>query len=371
MIEYSRRRFLRDVLVVTAASSLPAYGAGGRLRCMALGQSAIQYDLRRQPYAQYAPIAALLKQADICITDLETAVAEPDTLLPTNKTQFLKAAPPAVLDCLADLSINVLALSNNHSWDLGAAGIFSTLEAVRARGFVYAGTGANLEQAAAPGYRETQAGRIALVAMASGSIRDGAAATATRAGVNEARLAADGAIDAADAARILGAISEATRSAAYVFCYQHNHYWEKDFRVTPEWQRLWARRCIDAGAHAFISHGAPLLQGIEIYRDRPIFYDLGSFVFQSRTEVGYYPPEVWESVVADCVFDAGKLVSLELTPLMLNERGVSKDQFYETRGRPVIARGGDASRILNRLRDLSSAGGATIKIKGDIGHVAI
>jgi len=365
-----RRRFIRYGVLLAAAACLPAAGAGRRLRFMALGQAAIQNDLCAQANPELGKFSALFSQADICFTDLETAVAEPGVLEPTNKTGFLKAAPPATLDCLRSLFFNMLALSNNHSWDLGAQGILATLAEVKARGFTYAGTGENLAQAVLPGYRDTPAGKVALVSMASGAVREGAAATGARAGVNEVKVNA-GTVDDSDAKRILSAIREAARNAAYVICYQHNHYWEKDFRATPPWQRHWARLCIDAGASAFVSHGAPLLQGIEIYRDRPVFYDLGSFIFQSKTEVGYYPPEVWESAVADCRFEDGRLVGLELLPVVLNERGDSGESFFATRGRPRLAHGVDATRVLDRLRNLSSPMGTEIKIEAGVGRVAI
>ncbi|MER8923834.1 CapA family protein [Mesorhizobium sp. M0802] len=37
--------------------------------------------------------------------------------------------------------------------------------------------------------------------------------------------------------------------------------------------------CIDAGANLFVSHGAPVLQAVEIYNGAPIFYGLGNFLF--------------------------------------------------------------------------------------------
>lgn len=341
------------------------------LRFMALGQAAIQHDLREHPYPGYGQLAALLKPAHICFTDLETAIQGPGSGAPTRNTGFDKAAEPVVLDCLQDWSVNLLALSNNHAWDLNTGGILATREAVRARGFSYAGTGANIDEATAPGYRDTAAGKIALVSMASGAIRNGAAATATRAGVNEVRLEADRRLNADDTARNLAAIREAARNAAHVFVYQHDHYWEKDFRVTPDWKRAWARQCIDAGACAFISHGAPLLQGIELYHGRPIFYDLGSVVFHTKTKVGYYIPEVWDSVVADCVFEEGRLISLELVPVVLNESGLSEETFYQTRGRPMLAQNGDATRILARLQQISAPYHAEIRINGNVGRLSI
>src|SRR5258705_11372455 len=114
---YGRRRFLRALAALVVTSSLPAMGAAprGRLRFMALGQAAIQYDLREHPYPGFAALAALTRQADICFTDLETPIAGPGAEKATRDTIFLKAAEPAGFDCLEDLSVNVVALHNKHA----------------------------------------------------------------------------------------------------------------------------------------------------------------------------------------------------------------------------------------------------------------
>ena len=368
---YTRRTFLRDALALAVGTSSAAAFANPPLRLIALGQAAIQHDLRQQDYPEFRRLAAILKRADICFSDLETAIAGPGAGAPTRNSDFIKVADPAVLDCLKDWSINMLALSNNHSWDIDTGGILATLEAVRMRGFAYAGTGANIAAAVAPGYRDTPAGRVALISMASGAIREGAAATEERAGVNEARLTPERQIHEDDAARNIASIREASRNAQYVICYQHDHYWERDFRITPGWKRAWARRCIDAGASMFVSHGAPLLHGIEIYRGKPLFYNLGSFVFHSKTPIGYYLPEVWESVIADCVFLDGRFVSVDLIPLELNERGMSPETQYATRGRPTIARGADAQRILDRVQKLSAVWGTDLRKNGDSARLVV
>lgn len=63
------------------------------------------------------------------------------------------------------------------------------------------------------------------------------------------------------------------------------------------WKRKLAHKCIDAGANIYVGHGDPRLQGIEIYRGCVILYCLGSLFFQTKTEVGFYGREVWESVI--------------------------------------------------------------------------
>ena len=63
------------------------------------------------------------------------------------------------------------------------------------------------------------------------------------------------------------------------------------------WKRKLAHKCIDAGANIYVGHGDPRLQGIEIYKGCVILYCLGSLFFQTKTEVGFYGKEVWESVI--------------------------------------------------------------------------
>ncbi len=51
-----------------------------------------------------------------------------------------------------------------------------------------------------------------------------------------------------------------------------------------------ARLCIDEGVDIVVGHHQHVLRGMEWYRDRPVFYGLGHFVFDVR--VDKWPPEV-------------------------------------------------------------------------------
>lgn len=69
-------------------------------------------------------------------------------------------------------------------------------------------------------------------------------------------------------------------------------------------------------------HGAPLLHGIEIYHDRPIFYDLGNFFFNAPpTMWTLQEPMTWESVVPSLEFRGKHLQSIRLRPIVLNFLG--------------------------------------------------
>ena len=103
--------------------------------------------------------------------------------------------------------------------------------------------------------------------------------------------------------------------------------------------------------------------GIELYRQRPIFYDLGSLVFQTATEGGAYDASAWQSVIAECRFSGGKLAEMEVIPVQLNDQGVGGG--LTTRGRPSLANGGEAAAILDRLTALSSPFGTSMERAGD------
>jgi poly-gamma-glutamate synthesis protein (capsule biosynthesis protein) len=137
-------------------------------------------------------------------------------------------------------------------------------------------------------------------------------------------------------------------------------------------------------------HGAPLLHGVEIYRGRPIFYDLGNFIYNVPPTLTYIDePMAWESIVASVQFGAGSresssrpvqrsLTSISLRPVVLNNIGdgqpdvhnaYASNQFLHTRGLPVPASGARAGYILRRLSDASKPFGTLLEIQGEMATV--
>lgn len=362
-VSLGRRGLLSAAAMATFA---PRAGAATPLRVAVCGQALIQHDLRASPWPDFDRIAAIFAGADVAFTDLETAISGPGAGPPTRQGVFTHAAGPEVLDCLKALHVTMLAQSNNHAFDLNSGGILAAVAAMDGRGFVHAGTGRTLAELAAPAYQRTPAGSIvALVAMASGQIRDGGAATETRPGVNEVRrIPGTGAVtglDEADVARVLAAIGDGARHADLVIVYHHNHFPGPDPARPPGWQQALAHRCIDAGAAMFVSHGEPLMLGVELYKGQPIFYDLGSLIFQTATEEGHYGAATWQSVIAECRFDGPQFLGATLTPVQMNAIGIGGAADLATRGRPSIAKGEDAAAILASLAQLSQPFGTRLR----------
>lgn len=389
------------VLAILAAlhvAALAQTAASGALTITLTGQSMIRSDIRATAPKAVPVIQGLLK-GDVVFTNLEAAVAMPGQSVSEGRG-FL--TPPDTLDALKALGFNLLSLSNNHAFDMQATGILNTIRETDGRGIVHAGIGRNLAEATAPGYLRTEKGIIALISSASGLMASGAMAGTDRPGVNELRIKAGDRDNEAtadlpgagpnvpyteDAERILESIRQARRQADVVIVYQHNHVFGNHAfstiftegmaeRLAPnDWLKKWVHDEVDAGADIVVMHGAPLLHGVEIYRGRPIFYDLGNFVYNVPPTLTYiHEPLNFTSAVAYVEYQGKTLRSISFRPIVLNVLGEGQpdvqdpratNAFLFTRGLPSPAEGARARYILERLAELSRPFGTRIEITGD------
>jgi poly-gamma-glutamate synthesis protein (capsule biosynthesis protein) len=150
-----------------------------------------------------------------------------------------------------------------------------------------------------------------------------------------------------------------------------------------------AHQSIDSGADAFVGHGPHILRGIEIYKGKPIFYDLGEFfrewdwscdcnmspngdVTQAENVVrglearGVVEPVNYESAIALSKFDKGQLQEVRIYPIWGRHDGP-----ISRRGLPMTAPPAIAQRILQRLQKLSEPFGTQIAIEGNVGVIHV
>ncbi|RWD54333.1 MAG: CapA family protein [Mesorhizobium sp.] len=178
-------------------------------------------------------------------------------------------------------------------------------------------------------------------------------------------------IDPQSASVHLSAIRQAASQGDFVIAYLHHHHWEPGWQDVPRWVQAFAHACVDAGADLFVSHGAPVLQAVEVYKGSPIFYGLGNFLFHVHPDEGEWdPPEVWQSIVAACRYDANRnLQSIDLLPVVIGE--VSERAGSETGGKlvPIPAAGHVARDILEGFASRSRGFGTGIEITGYSGSI--
>lgn len=177
-------------------------------------------------------------------------------------------------------------------------------------------------------------------------------------------------VDQQSAAIHLSAIRHAAAQGDFVIAYLHHHHWEPGWQDVPRWVQTFARMCIDAGANLFVSHGAPVLQAVEIHNGAPIFYGLGNFLFHVHPdEIEWDPPEVWQSIVAACRYDAGgNLAGIDLLPVVI---GGEPQSLGSTTGRlvPMVATGNTARDIIEGFATRSRAFGVEIELSSTCGRI--
>ena len=187
------------------------------------------------------------------------------------KTHLLRT-PPKSLPLLRAAGITGITLANNHSMDFGIQGLFDTLAYSKIAGLLVAGAGFDEEQAKTPMIVTSATSTYCIFAL-SRTLPMSFWATPFRGGTATTSIA--------DASNLF---SSCSGTAQYPIASIH---WGRELsRDVQDYQRLLAHSFIDGGAIAVIGHHPHILQEIEIYKGRPIFYSLGNFAFGSLTGPG-------------------------------------------------------------------------------------
>lgn len=325
------------------------------MKFTAVGDVLIQKRLPGE-YEGFKEITNYIKQGDFSFFNLETTINNGDCFASQFSGGSWLRAEPEVLCDLKKFGFNVLSFANNHTMDFSYDGLLQTLENVNNMGFINAGAGENLSEAASPKYLDTLKGRIALISVVSSFAPPAMAGEQSRRfkgrpGVNGLRyretytvtreymdilktiaeetcmnsrrdisrkegylpklsedefeflnilfkegdsLKRTTTVNLSDMERIKKAIYEAKLQADYIVISFHSHEVGGKTKETPDDFIIeFAHNCIDEGAHAVIGSGPHILRPIEIYKERPIFYSLGNFVMQNEN-IQYAPEDFYQ-----------------------------------------------------------------------------
>lgn len=197
-----------------------------------------------------------------------------------------------------------------------------------------------------------------------------------------------------DQSEIIRYIKDAKNRSDYVVVSLHTHEgkdedWYHDFPA--DFIEDFCKLAVDNGADVILGHGAHMIRGIEIYKEKPIFYNLGSFLMEfeagesiipiemyqsygyepnslpsdlhrSRVKdkegnfIGFYSDSVFSlNMIADITFD--EKISFRLLPIDLQ---LTHDKITK-RGIPVVATDELAEELLNRLNTISYGNSFTLK----------
>jgi poly-gamma-glutamate synthesis protein (capsule biosynthesis protein) len=77
-----------------------------------------------------------------------------------------------------------------------------------------------------------------------------------------------------------------------------NIHWGEEYKADPNnRQKEMAHLLIDAGVDVIIGHHPHVVQTVETYKNKPIFYSLGNFIFDQ-----YFSPETQKGLAVEIIF---------------------------------------------------------------------
>ncbi len=346
----------------------------------------INIEQRTNPADAFRNVRATLNGADLVYGNLEGLLVKsegPGKDLP-DKNGWQHVGPEAV-DALKAGNIKAVGLANNVAY--GPANIMKTVAVLDANGIAHTGAGANIDEAHKPAILESKGVRIGFLQYtAKWYAQDQQIATSARPGVARI-LSRDGiSIDESDLNRLREDIRRLRPLVDILVVSSHDRDGlgrplspeliaesrpapaaksmegndSKDslfspiplgpqFSQTEAYQKALAHEAIDAGADIVYGHGSHVLQGVEVYKGKPVMYCLGNFAMDW---IRMSPNK--EGMVARVVVQNRKLRRLSLVPVTRD----AKNNVLM-----LDPSSGEGARLVQKVKDLSD--NTPLKIEGE------
>lgn len=202
-------------------------------------------------------------------------------------------------------------------------------------------------------------------------------------------------MDPDDLREILRSIRDGKQYSDFMIATVHCHQGNYAFQTytydndVPDFLIDFAHQAIDNGADVFIGHGVHTLRGVEIYKGKPIFYGVNTFVYQYQWSLpqnaggemtdaeelmlpnGFAgsrvsQPERMEALLTESHFDNGKLIEVRLYPVDL---GQDLNRPFSRTGIPMSPSPQMAQQVLEKMQRISKPFGTKIDIENGVGVI--
>ena len=353
-------------------------GSTGAVTLLLLGD--INVEQRADPASAFVHIGPTLAKADLVYGNLEGLLVKsegPDKDIP-DKSGWQHIGPEAVRALKAG-NIAVVGVANNVAY--GRENILKSLSVLDANGILHTGAGANLDEAHRPAIVERRGVRFGFLQYTAKWYRaDQQIATVSAPGVARVYSRNGTTVDPADLNRIREDILKLRRQVDILVVSSHNRDGmgreiaesgpggdgeraaggaSRDSLVAPiplgpqfsqaeDYEKELARAAIDAGADIVYGHGSHVLQGVEIYKGKPVMYCLGN----SATDWIRMRPNK-EGMMARVLVRERHVSRVSLVPMTRDEE--NNVMMLD----PSLAEG---TKLREKVKGLS--GGATLDVVG-------
>ena len=244
---------------------------------------------RKGPDYLFDSVRSLFNDGDIVFGNLECSVMSED-VSDERKPRFF-CAGPAVIEGLKNANFNVLSVANNHIMENKDILFQNTVQLLRNNDIHPVGIANAIEMIDVKGYK--------IAFLAYSFIED----NIPNSGYNKIYSEEP----------ILQDIQKIRSDVDLVIISLHWGYEYVPY-PSPDQIRI-GRKLVDAGADIILGGHPHVTQSYEVYKNRPIFYSLGNFVFDHT-----YIPTTRESFIAEITIDdLLDLVSVNIIPVMIDE----------------------------------------------------
>ncbi|HEY2954813.1 MAG TPA: CapA family protein [Candidatus Eisenbacteria bacterium] len=288
-------------------------------------------------------VRAVLDAADLALVNLECPFTERGEKLPKN---FNFRARRELVKILEAASVDVVSLANNHLMDYGREGIEDTIATLDSAGIGWFGAGTNRRAAHRPLVLEPNGVRVGFLGyyfQAPPDMLEPEAVYALPHGPGVAGCYQD--LDCMRR-RIREDLPRLARKVDAAIPYFH---WGKEGSYeVRDYQIELAHLSVDLGARAVLGAHPHRLQGIEVYRDAPIFYSLGNFMFGGNKD-----PEDKLSAVVRLALGRSGVAACDVVPIQITT-------WPDAPFQPFVLEGDARAEALARIARLSERFASTL-----------
>ena len=210
----------------------------------------------------------IISSADYSVVNFETTIPTLESK-PIEKVGSHLYAKENSLEPLKYLGFKMLTMANNHFLDYGSDALKNSKKLAKDNGFDTVGAGDNLSEARKYKVVDIKGCRVAFINVCE---HEFSIATETQAGCNPL-----------DIISVTYDIKSAKNESDYVIVIVHGG--NEHYKLPSPRMKKMYRFFVDQGADVVLNHHQHCYSGYEVYNGKPIFYGLGNFCFDSRSDI--------------------------------------------------------------------------------------
>ncbi|MFA6386498.1 MAG: CapA family protein [Candidatus Paceibacterota bacterium] len=239
-----------------------------------------------------------LKNADILFGNLEGPVSDVGNNVGSIYSFRMN---PSALDAIKNVGFDIVSFANNHVGDWNVNAFKDTLTRLDNAEILKTGAGINKEDSEKPVIIDKNGVKFGFIGFSD-----------VGPAWMEAKIDSPGILLASDK-RLPLIIQNAKRECDVLIISIH---WGDEYKtVHNARQEILAKIAIDSGADMVIGHHPHVIEDVEIYKNKPIVYSLGNFIFDQ-----YFSKNTMRGMLFSATFDGKNLTETEQKIITLNKK---------------------------------------------------